>query len=303
MEGDVRYDSEVVDAVERPLVVGADGSPGSLPALDWAAAEAARRGLPLRIVCASLFERYEAQLPSAGGEDLPEQMLAEHVAASAGQRVRQAAPGLDVHTEVLPAEPVDALVEESRRASLLVTGSSGRGAVRELLLGSVSLSVAGRAHCPVVVVRGTEENVRGDGRRVVVGVGREEEAPAAVEFAVAAAQLRGCEVEAVRAWRSPQQQADPLVVLDQAARAYAEQAAALLEDSLRAPLEHHPGVTVRRTVVEGPAHKALVRLSAGAALLVVGATRRHGLRGLQLGRVSHRALHHAPCPVAVVPHE
>ncbi|WP_448316081.1 universal stress protein, partial [Streptomyces sp. CO7] len=42
-----------------PLVVGVDGSEQSLGAVDWAADEAALRGLPLRLVHASLWERYE----------------------------------------------------------------------------------------------------------------------------------------------------------------------------------------------------------------------------------------------------
>lgn len=45
----------------------------------------------------------------------------------------------------------------------------------------------------------------------------------------------------------------------------------------------------------------LTERSAAADLLVVGARRRDGLVGPELGRVAHRALHHASCPVAVVP--
>ncbi|MEU9135310.1 universal stress protein [Streptomyces sp. NPDC048404] len=37
----------------RPVVVGLDGSPECLGAADWAAREALRRGLPLRLVHAS----------------------------------------------------------------------------------------------------------------------------------------------------------------------------------------------------------------------------------------------------------
>jgi nucleotide-binding universal stress UspA family protein len=82
------------------------------------------------------------------------------------------------------------------------------------------------------------------------------------------------------------------------ARLHEEQAAEELEEALR---EAPDDVEVRRRTVEGPARRALLDASAGADLLVVGAQRRSGHFGLQLGRVAHGVLHHAACPVAVVP--
>ena len=60
-------------------------------------------------------------------------------------------------------------------------------------------------------------------------------------------------------------------------------------------------LTVDRRTVEGHARDALLAVSCQADLLVVGARRRHGHFGLQLGLVAHGVLHHAACPVAVVP--
>ncbi|MEV5237891.1 universal stress protein [Streptomyces cinnamoneus] len=288
--------------MEHPLVVGVDGSEGSLAALDWAAEEAARFRLPLRVVYASLWERYEGAVPSSTAERPAEEVEAEHVIASSEQRVRQLFPDLRVHAVTAAADAVDALVEESDSAAAVVTGCSGRGAVREFLLGSVSLAVAGRARCPVVVVRGEERNVKGMGRRVVVGVGQADEAVTAVRFALREAVARGCEVQAVRAWRSPRQPTDVLSVLDAGPQAYEEQARAILDDVLEEAVAGHPNVSVTRTVVEGPAHRALCEAAADADLLVLGATRGQEGSGLHLGRVSHRALHRAGCPVAVVPH-
>lgn len=58
---------------------------------------------------------------------------------------------------------------------------------------------------------------------------------------------------------------------------------------------------VHRRTAEGPARKVLLDASATTDLLVVGVRRQSGHPGLQLGRVAHTVLHHAACPVAVVP--
>ena len=48
--------------------------------------------------------------------------------------------------------PVAELVKQSENAGLLVLGTRGRGSVKGLVLGSVSLGVLHDAHCPVAVV-------------------------------------------------------------------------------------------------------------------------------------------------------
>ncbi|MEU2156060.1 universal stress protein [Streptomyces sp. NPDC019396] len=291
--------------VESPLVVGVDGSDSSLDALVWAVDEAARHSLALRLVYASRWERYEG--PAAFVEDLErpsEQQLIDAVVDVATECAHRRNAGVKVVAEVLPEDTVTALVTESRRASMLVTGTRGRGGLTGLLLGSVSLGVAARAHCPVVVVRGDTAGRKGTHGRVLLGIADTGQGSSAAGFAFREAAVRACELEAVRAWRRPAHQpADHILQAADPGLYNRERAAAQIDVAVSEEAQEHPEVLLRRSTVEGPAHKVLVQHSAAADLVVVGAHRRQGHFGLQLGRVTHTVLHHSECPVAVVPQE
>ncbi|MEU4498925.1 universal stress protein [Streptomyces sp. NPDC023998] len=288
--------------MELPLVVGVDGSESSLQALDWSVDEAARHGAPLRLVYASKWEHYEG-VAHAGKLGRPdEQVFAENVVGSAAERAGRRNPDVKVSAEVLTDDPVTVLLRESRKASAVVTGSRGRGELRGLLLGSVGLAVAARAHCPVIVVRGDKAALGSTHGRILLGVADTAGGRAAVTFALREAEASSCNIDAVRAWRRPAHETTdhPLLAGDPALY-YEEQAATLLDEALGKSVRDNPAVQVHRTAVEGQASKVLVQRSAAADLLVVGAQRRQGHFGLQLGRVAHAVLHHADCPVAVVP--
>ncbi|MEV8071072.1 universal stress protein [Streptomyces sp. NPDC085995] len=288
--------------MESPLIVGVDGSGPSLSAVDWAVDEAALHRLPLRLVYASLWERYEGLVPTGGTDRPSEQVMAEHVVASAQERARRRDAEVKVSTDVLPEDAVSALVDAGDTASGLVIGSRGRGGLKGLLLGSVGLGVASRARCPVVVVRGDSAGVTGTHERILLGAGGPESAGAAVRFAFREAAARGCVLDVVRAWRTPLLEASRAVAPpDNSPLGHEERAAALLEELLSEAAAEHPEVRVRRATVEGPAHRVLVDRSAAADLVIVGARRSTGQLGLQLGRTAHTLLHHAQCPVAVVP--
>lgn len=289
--------------MEHPVVVGTDGSRHSLPAVDLAADEAARHGLPLRIVFASLWERYESVVPDIREDERPPlEVLAENIAASAAERAERRQPDLKVTSLVLADEPAVALREESHEAFAVVTGSRGRGGVASLLLGSVSLAVAARATCPVIVVRGDQQIWDAPSRPVVLGVSELAEGQAATEFAFREAAARHSPLLVVRAWRCPlYETADHPHLGHGSAAIHEERAAEVLTDVLDEPQRAHPDVEVKRRVAEGPAHHVLMGASAEAGLVVLGAPRRRGHVGLQLGRVTHALLHHATCPVAVVP--
>ncbi|WP_405670998.1 universal stress protein [Streptomyces canus] len=297
--------------MELPLVVGVDGSESSLLAVDWAVDEADRHSLPLRLVHASLWEHYERARPAFSTDRPAGEVMAQNIVASCAERARLRDPEVKVSADVVAADAVSTLLRAGSEAFALVTGVHGRGEVAGLLLGSVSLTVAARAMCPVIVVRGDERNLRGSLGRVVVGVGDAIGGAGAVRFAAREAEVRGCALTAVRAWRSPVHEpgsppteslpGGPRLAAD-AAVPPEEQVSATLGDALREVVREHPQVDVSHRAVEGPAHRVLLEASADADLIVVGALRRHGHSGLQLGSVAHTLLHHSACPVAVVPH-
>ncbi|MEU6527401.1 universal stress protein [Streptomyces sp. NPDC046924] len=289
---------------QSPLVVGVDGSSPSLLAVDWAVDEAARHKVPLRLVHASLKEGHEGTASPVGGQRPPARVPAEHIVAFAAERAHRRNPQIKVSTAIFPEEAARVLLREGDSAALLVTGSRGRGEVKGLLLGSVGLAVAARAPCPVVVVRGDTAGLAGAHERILLGAGDSGTSGEAVGFAFCEAEARGCVLDVVRAWRCPAYEStDRPASAGESERRHEERAAALLDGLLRDAMAAHPGVRVRRATVEGPAARVLVLRSAAADLVIVGARRRQGRFGLQLGRVSHTLLHHAECPVAVVPHE
>lgn len=267
-----------------PLVVGFDGSEASLEAVGWAADEAVRHEVPLHLVHAAVTDHETPEL-----------------VAVASERAGKSAPAVRLSSEVVHEDAASALVAKGRNAFALVLGSRGLGGLAGLLLGSVSLAVAAHADCPVVVVRGGAEHRNGRFGCVVVGVEDGEGSGTAVDFAFREAHVRRCRLLAVHAWSVPVGNPGPPGLSGYALQALDRPPAQVLADALRGPEQRYPDVPVSSEVVEGPARQALLNAAAGADLLVVGARRRHGHIGLQLGLVNHAVLHHAPCPTAVVP--
>ncbi|MEU2060323.1 universal stress protein [Streptomyces sp. NPDC013455] len=282
-----------------PLVVGVDGSDACLRAVDWAVDEAARHGLPLRLVYACVWEHYEGTVPATGVERSSEQVLAERIVASAADRAERRNPDVKATTDILPEDAADALVRAGEGAFALVTGSRERGRVKGLLLGSVGLAVASRAHCPVVVVRGDHAGVSGTHGRILLGPEEADTGAEAARFAFREADARDCALDVVRTGHHSAHQTG-------GGRPRAEEPAdarapASLEDSIDSMIARYPRVRTHRSVHEGPAGRILVHLSAAADLVVVGVRRGTGRLGPRIGKAVPALLHHAQCPVAVVP--
>ncbi|GAA4677614.1 universal stress protein [Pseudonocardia yuanmonensis] len=278
------------------VVVGIDGSDHALEAVRWAAPEARGRGVRLRLVAAVRPPRADLVLPprEADTQHLARMQAARKSVETAAAAAATAAPGLEIDGEVVGGMPAAVLAEESRTAALVVVGNRGRGGFTGLLLGSVGLTLAAEATCPVVVVRGRTDR----GRGVVVGVDGTPLGDAALGFAFAEVAERGGLLVAVRAWAEAA--LDPFLepLLDWDAIAADERE--VLDRALAPWEEKFPGVGVRRVLVRENAAKALMEQAGTAALVVVGSRGRGAVRGLVLGSVGQALLHHAPCPVAVV---
>ncbi|MCX5554700.1 universal stress protein [Streptomyces sp. NBC_00038] len=288
--------------MDKPLVVGVDGSSASLQALDWSVDEAAARGVALRIVYASPWEGYGGLHPSMGAGRPSLQVYADNVAASAVERAMRRAVAVKATADVLTEDAASALIRLSAEAYAVVVGSRGRGELTGLLLGSVGLSVAAHAESPVIVVRGAEKNVQRGFHRLVVGIGESEESQKPLEFALHEAELHGVPLTAAHAWRRPAREVPDHPHHRGDSEAHRFTAEHLMDRLLFPAALARPGIDLRGQLVEGHGRAALLDAASTADLLVVGARRRKGHVGMQLGPVNHAVLHHAPCPVAVVPH-
>jgi nucleotide-binding universal stress UspA family protein len=281
----------------KPVVVGVDGSEQSLRAVEWAALEARRHSVPLRIVSApEPVPRMHA--PSTAPEDVACALrgMAARALDAAITRSEEVAPGLPLTTGLLFGPPTLAVAESGADASMLVLGARGAGGFAAMLLGSVSRYVASRAPCPVIVVR---EETMAVHREIAVGVRDPQDTGAALEFAFGEAARRGADLIAVHTWYwSPSAPYRPEG--DDLDRVTAE-AADGLAAALREWNDKFPGVRVRRDVIHGHPGRVLASYSARADLVVLG---RHGHpegSGPGIGSVQHAVLDHAHGPVAIIP--
>jgi nucleotide-binding universal stress UspA family protein len=287
----------------RRIVVGVDGSEHAREALRWAHREAQIHGDELTALLAwGLFDQLHAHgEPSFDPDYGPTDARAALAAVVEDTLGTEATPGVrKVAVSDLPAR---ALLEAARDADLLVLGPRGRGALRELVLGSVSQACLHHARCPVAVVRpsGSAHPSPRANQRIVAGIDGSEASARALRWALHEARGRGATVEALHAWHLPHSASFARATFDP--RAFEDSARHLLDRLVDGAAAEAPDVPVERALVSASAADALLRAAETADLVVTGRRGVGGFRGLLLGSVSHQVAYHAPCPVVVVPAE
>jgi nucleotide-binding universal stress UspA family protein len=287
----------------QPIVVGIDGSSSALNAALWAADEATRRHLPLRMVHAyEVSTRAYSDVFGPPGYFDEVEPGGRKALVKAHTAVSEAHPGLDVVAELRNGSPVPTLIDEATKARLLVLGSRGLGGFNGILAGSVAVALVTHGQCPVAVVRGVVPDAAPPTKGpVVVGVDGSPASEEAVAIAFDEASLRGVDLTAVHTW---------VEFTSDSAYAYARQFMSELDDveareaerlaeRLAGWQEKYPDVTVRRVVTRDRPVRCLLQHAANAQLLVVGRRGRGSFAGMMLGSTSQALIYHAPCPLLV----
>ncbi|MFF8603109.1 universal stress protein [Streptomyces sp. NPDC015232] len=278
------------------VVVGVDGSPSGRTAVLWAAAEADRRGRTLHLVHAAdtdrraLFANAETlQAVREAGRDL---------LVKSASTVQDHFPDLAVTKELSRQEPVAGLRAAAGHRGTIVVGNRGLGGFSTLMLGSVGLGVAARAEAPVIVVRGDGD--RPESGSVTAAVHGASDVGWLL-VAAAEADARKAALRLVSVWNVLTHVGSVATMLDdlnEIARQRVHEIKALA-DRVR---DFYPGLDVSHHVETGTSTPGiLVEASAHTDLLVMGREHRVLGAGPSLGRVAHVLLHHAHCPVEIVP--
>ncbi|GAB90871.1 universal stress protein [Gordonia rhizosphera] len=292
------------DSQNAPLIVGIDGSETALGAARWAGALSARTHARVDLVNAvpgdSWYSPLLDEYAMAGDKTLHDQVreLGDAKLEDAARAVREVSPDSEITTTTCTGAFADHIKSHSEGAQMVVIGA--RVSLRETLGGQV-MPIIRAAKCPVLAWREPTADDDAHANRVVVGSDESENADRALLAALNHAHLFGGRVTVAYF-----QQVSTLI-----GSAYATTAidwdrlrrneAQRLKASIADTCAKFPDVEVEVVYDENAAGRGLNELSRSAGLVVVGSRGRGAVKGMLLGSVSQSLVHHAHCPVLVVP--
>lgn len=291
--------------MEPVITVGLDGSPESVAAARWAADEAERRKLTLRLLHAwPMLVPEPTIIPS----EIDQNYWAKRLVHNARAELQARHPGLSIVGNLVADDAQNALLHAASESEVTVLGSRGLELVESYFLGDISTPVVARAERPVVLVRAESGKegpppTPGTTGGVVVALKLHGPCGDLLEFAFETAAARNAPLRAVHGESLPVNAYVPWGVDHEVTQEIRQDAQKQLSQVLRAWRERFPHVEVVDSIgLESPA-RAVVRAAEGAELLVVGRRKHRPPLAPRLGPVAQAAVHHARCPVAVVPHD
>ncbi|MBZ5740632.1 universal stress protein [Nocardioides mangrovi] len=271
----------VLMPVPAPVVVAAVGRSGSRTAIEYAVAEATRRGCRLHLVHAF----------GSGVEPHPDLL-----AASLGHASALAHGRLDITGQLVAADPLPAIAAIAQHAELVVVGRRrDTRPAHPSVARTVSGGLGGRVEAPVVTVP-DDWSDEADVPTVLVGVDEPERSRDVLATALDAAQRRGARLVVLAAWWRPLgAERTPLTQVTDPARSarLRREVEAALED-LRPGAD---GVDVTVDIRRARPGEALIEASREASLLVLGRHATLVASGSHLGPVARAVVREAACPV------
>lgn len=230
--------------------------------------------------------------------------ISERKMRAEGERILEHATSLlpsnrgPVSTRLEVGRVAEVILTEAKneRADLIVLGTRGRGAIQELLVGSVAHRVSTHATCPVLVVNAPMPSLRS----VLLAVEGAEDAEAAIRFL------------SLKPFKDPPD-VTVLTALTFAQEPWplgGRETESLKENTVKAAWNFVWDVTSQLStskyltcglVAMGDPSKAIIQHASAikADLTLLGSRRRQGITRFVLGSVSHAVLHQSPCPVLI----
>lgn len=280
------------------VTVGVDGSESARVAALWAAKEAVRRDRPLHIVYGADTDGRALYLSAEIIERV--RVNGRALLDDTAKAVSAEYPGLTVTTEFSRAGAVDTLHRAGGLHGTVVVGNRGLGGFNSLMLGSVGLGTAAIAMTPVIVVRGIDG---AEESGTVLAAIRDEHDLLIARYAAREAELHKASLRLLHVWNVLQSVGEVVSMLDgvdEIAGGHAETLRAVTDvirgefPDLEVQADAEKSISVAGVLVEASRH---------ADLLVMGGRRVPGPLGLapSLGKATHSLLHHAHCPVLLIP--
>jgi len=282
----------------RKVIVGFDGGDRGLDALLLGQALAASEG-ELIVCCVNHFRLLPARIdPTEPNIDR------ESAERSLEQATRLLERSLNVTTKFVAGASAATTLQSTalaEQADLIVLGSSHRGVLGRLFVGSATEETLHEASCPVAIAPVGFHNRPASARlaRIAVGHDTVEPTPDALAAGVALCEETGAELLLVAV-------AEDAAVADPArdTMAYAEITEARLraaEQLLAEALTSLPeSISATSEVRDGDPAEQLLEVSHDADLLVLGSHGRGFVGRLIMGSVCDRVVRAAACPVLVL---
>jgi nucleotide-binding universal stress UspA family protein len=283
----------------KPVIhVGVDGSWRDTGALEWALQESLLRQEPLQAV--HVIDEQLRHVP--GWEpDLVDDQAMEVV--NDVQKYLDESPGaLDNEADLMVGPPARKLTEVAAGSRMLVVGRRGLGTFKRLLIGSTSEAVVTQAEIPVVVVPLHWKPTDHTGP-VLVAVDDTDHNGGVIDFAISVASERKLPVRILHVWDLPAVFSWDAMNNAGVSAEWAENAQKHFENVAVEYRTKYPDVAIQVDVRRGHVVDGVVTAAeqTDAQLLVVGTRRHTRLAAMLLGSVTRGVLHHATCPLAVVP--